>query len=92
MNLMSDTRAEDVRALRAEVERLTMRLATQRGLRALAEAEANPPRPLPALEMYGGDIDDVVAAIRRRGVHPTEVAWVADYIEALADFKTRVGD
>lgn len=92
MNLMHSTRDDEVRALRAEVERLTTRLATQRGLRALAEAEADPPRPLPDLQTYGYDVADVVAAIRRRGVHTTETAWLADFIEALGDFNARAGD
>lgn len=67
----------EVTALRAEVTRLTALL--------------NPPRPLPDLQTYGHDVDDVVAAIRRRGIHPTEAAWLADYVEALADYSARAG-
>ena len=92
MNLMHATRDDEVRALRAEVERLKTANGTLRGLMALDELLLNPPRPLPDLQTYGYDVADVVAAIRRRGVHATETAWLADFIEALGDFNTRAGD
>lgn len=50
------------------------------------------PRPLPDLQTYGSNVDEVVAAIRRRGIHPSEFDWLARYIEALAEYKTRAGD
>ena len=37
-------------------------------------------RPLPSLQMYGDDVADVAAAIQRRGVHPSEWQWLAQYI------------
>ena len=36
--------------------------------------------PLPSLQMYGDDVADVAAAIQRRGVHPSEWQWLAQYI------------
>lgn len=72
----------EVTALRAEIARL----------HAANAALLNPPRPLPDLQTYGPYVEEVVRAVRDRGVHPTEQAWLADYIEALADFKTRIGD
>ena len=41
------------------------------------------PAPSPSLDYYAADVNDVVAAIRRRGIHPSEVEWVASYIEHL---------
>ena len=40
--------------------------------------------PLPSLQMYGDDAADVADAIRRRGVHPGEWLWLAQYILDLA--------
>ncbi len=48
-----------------------------------AEIARRDTRPLPDLQTYGHDVTDVVAAIRRRGIHPSEVAWLADFIETL---------
>jgi predicted component of type VI protein secretion system len=54
-----------------------------------AEIARRDARPLPDLQTYGRDVDDVVEAIRRRGIHPSEVAWLADFIEALSKFDMR---
>lgn len=78
MNDLTILRAE-VAALRAEVARLTA-----------PQPEAS--RPLPDLQTYGRNVDDVVAAIRRRGIHPTEFLWLADFIKDLAEFNIRAGD
>lgn len=45
-----------------------------------AELERVTTRPLPSLQMYGDDVADVAAAIQRRGVHPSEWQWLAQYI------------
>lgn len=50
------------------------------------------PRPLPDLQTYGSNVGEVVAAIRRRGIHPSEFDWLASYIERLARFAERAGD
>lgn len=78
--------------LNAEVAALRAEIARQRSAKALEEVLANPPRPLPDLQTYGYDVADVVSAIRRRGIHPTEVAWLADFIEALGDYNARAGN
>lgn len=38
--------------------------------------------PMPALSYYS-DTSDVVAQIRRRGIHPTEIETVATLLESL---------
>lgn len=92
MNPMHSTRDEEVRALRAEVERLKTRVDIMRAFANIYGERLEQPRPLPDLQTYGYDVADVVAAIRRRGVHATETAWLADFIEALGDFNARAGD
>lgn len=62
---------DDVKILQAEVSAL-------RAERARLMAA-----PVPALSYYG-DIEDVVAKIRERGVHPTEAGTVALWLERLA--------
>lgn len=54
-----------------------------------AEIARRDARPLPDLQTYGRDVDDVVEAIRRRGIHPSEFRWLADFIEALAEYDER---
>lgn len=73
--------------LQAEVQALRSQL---RNLEA--EMDRLTKLPLPSLQMYGNDVDDVVAAIERRGVHPTEWQWLAQYIRDLADYSQRAGD
>ena len=68
----------EVKALRSQLRNLE------------AEMERLTRVPLPSLQMYG-DVDDVVAAIERRGVHPTEWKWLAKYIRGLADYDSRAG-
>lgn len=72
--------------LEAEVQALRSQL---RNLEA--ELERMTRVPLPSLQMYGGDVNDVVAAIERRGVHPTEWKWLAKYIRRLADYDSGAG-
>jgi hypothetical protein len=79
----------EVAALRAERMRLQATVGSLRGIIAIMEGEANPPRPLPDLQTYGYDVGDVVEAIRRRGIHPSEFLWLADFIEALAKYDER---
>lgn len=54
------------------------------------ELERVTARPIPSLMMYGYDVDDIVAAIEDRGVHPSETKWLAEFIRALADGDARV--
>jgi len=53
------------------------------------ELERVTARPIPSLSMYSHDVDDVVAAIENRGVHPSETKWLAEFIRALADSDAR---
>lgn len=67
----------EVSALRSQIRNLEQ------------ELERVTTRPMPSLMMYGYDVDDIVAAIERRGVHPTETKWLAEFIRALADYDAR---
>lgn len=89
--MMLQVSEAEVRALRAEVERQRATIGSLRGIIALMEGEANPPRPLPDLQTYGSNVADVIAAIRRRGIHSSEASWLADYIERLARYDERIG-
>ena len=41
--------------------------------------------PMPSLHFYARDIDDLICAIKDRGVHPTEVDVVTRALRDLAD-------
>lgn len=67
----------EVQALRSQIRNLEK------------ELERVTARPIPSLSMYGYDVDDIVAAIEDRGVHPSETKWLAEFIRALADYDAR---